>query len=80
MEETEVFAQEAADVAEQAVQEGVARIALTRAEVYQKAAADIGAARALVEDMERLGYLLGVPPELMEGALTKAIEGAKKTL
>jgi malate dehydrogenase (oxaloacetate-decarboxylating) len=80
MDETEVFAQEAADVAEQAVQEGVARIALSRDEVYEKAKADIGAARALVEDMERLGRLSEVPAEFMEGALAKAIEGAKKNL
>jgi malate dehydrogenase (oxaloacetate-decarboxylating) len=74
MEETEVFAQEAADVAVQAVREGVARISLGWDEVYQKAAADIRAARALVEDMEENGHIRKPPPELLERALADALE------
>jgi malate dehydrogenase (oxaloacetate-decarboxylating) len=73
MEETGVFAQEAADVADQAVKEGVARIALSREDVYRKAKADITAARALVEDMKKLGHIQEPPAELLEEALTKAI-------
>ena len=37
MEDTAVFSNVAADVADQAVKEGVARINLSRAEVYAKA-------------------------------------------
>ncbi|MDR2257829.1 MAG: malate dehydrogenase, partial [Treponema sp.] len=74
MDETEVFAQEAADVAVQAVKEGVARIALTWDEVYQKAKADIAAARSLVEDLKKLGHIQEPPPELLEEALTGAVE------
>jgi malate dehydrogenase (oxaloacetate-decarboxylating) len=69
MEETGVFPQEAADVAEQAVKEGVARLNLSWDEVYQKAQADIQATQALVEDMERLGYIQEPPAELLENAL-----------
>jgi malate dehydrogenase (oxaloacetate-decarboxylating) len=79
MEETGVFAQEAADVAAQAVREGVARISLTWEEAYRKAAADIRAARSLVEDMEKRGHIQKPPAELLEAALTKAIEAIQKT-
>jgi malate dehydrogenase (oxaloacetate-decarboxylating) len=79
MEETDVFAQEAADVAEQAIREGVARISLSWDEVYNRAKADIGAARAVTEDMKRLGHIKEPPAELLEAALAKAIEGAGGT-
>jgi malate dehydrogenase (oxaloacetate-decarboxylating) len=78
MEETEVFAQEAADVAQQAIKEGVARITLSWDEVYSRANADIAAARALVEDMKKLGHIKEVPAELLEAALQKAVEAVKK--
>ncbi len=41
MEETDVFAQQAADVAMQAIKEGVARINLSRDEVYERAKRDM---------------------------------------
>jgi malate dehydrogenase (oxaloacetate-decarboxylating) len=78
MEETDVFAQEAADVAMQAIQEGVARVKLTRDEVYNRAKADIAAARALVEDMKKLGHIKEPPAELLEEALEAAIDEVKK--
>lgn len=74
MDETEVFAVEAADVAEQAIKEGVARLRLFRDEVYQKAKEDITAARALVEDMKKAGFIQEPPPELLETALKAAVE------
>jgi len=77
MEETEVFAQEAADVAQQAIAEGVARLTLSWEEVYNRAKADIAAARALVEDMRKLGHIKEPPVEMLEAALTKAIEGVR---
>jgi malate dehydrogenase (oxaloacetate-decarboxylating) len=78
MEETEVFAVEAADVAVQAVKEGVARINLTWDEVYNKAKADIAAARALVEDMEKAGHIKEPPAEILEAALKAAISEVRK--
>jgi malate dehydrogenase (oxaloacetate-decarboxylating) len=77
MEETEVFAQEAADVAVQAIDEGVARITLSRDEVYSRASADIHAARALVEDLKKTGHIKEPPAELLEASLQKAIDAVK---
>lgn len=77
MEETEVFAVEAADVAMQAIAEGVARVNMSWDEVYQKAKADIAAARGLVADMQRLGHIQEPPQELLEKALRAAIDGVK---
>ena len=74
MEETEVYAQEAADVAQQAIKEGVARVKLSWDEVYNRAKADIAAARALVEDMKKLGHIKEPPVEILEAALAKAVE------
>jgi len=78
MEETEVFAVEAADVAQQAIAEGVARVKLSWEDVYNRARADIAAARSLTEDMMKLGHIKEPPAELMEAALAKAIEAVRK--
>ncbi|MDR3336388.1 MAG: NADP-dependent malic enzyme [Treponema sp.] len=78
MEETDVFAREAADVAQEAVREGVARLNLSWDEVYRKAKADILATRGLVEDMRKLGHIAEPPGELLESALKKAIEAVEK--
>ncbi|MDR2159188.1 MAG: NADP-dependent malic enzyme [Treponema sp.] len=77
MEETEVFAQEAADVAVQAIKEGVARVTLSRDEVYNRARSDIDAARALVEDLKKMGHIKEPPAELLEASLQKAIDAVK---
>ncbi|AEF86844.1 malate dehydrogenase (oxaloacetate-decarboxylating) [Treponema primitia ZAS-2] len=78
MEDTDVFAQEAADVAQQAIKEGVARLQLSWEEVYNQAKADIAAARALVDDMKKLGHIKEPPKEMLEAALAKALEAVKK--
>jgi malate dehydrogenase (oxaloacetate-decarboxylating) len=78
MEETDVFAVEAADVAQQAIKEGVARLQLSWEEAYNQTKAGIAAARTLVEDMKRLGHIKEPPAELLEAALAKAIEAVKK--
>ncbi len=77
MEETEVFAVEAADVAMQAIEEGVARLSMTWEEVYQKAKTDITASRSLVADLQRLGHIQEPPRELLEQALKAAIEAVR---
>jgi len=79
MDETDVFACEAADVAQQAVKEGVARIRLSRDEVYLRAKEDIASARSLIEDMKKLGYIKEPPAEILETAVIKAIEEIKRT-
>ncbi|MDR1144277.1 MAG: NADP-dependent malic enzyme [Spirochaetaceae bacterium] len=74
MEETDVFAVEAADVAQQAIKEGVARISLSWDDVYNRAKADIAAARALVEDMKKAGHIAEPPGSMLEEALRAAID------
>ncbi|GHV77134.1 malate dehydrogenase [Spirochaetia bacterium] len=78
MEETEVFAVEAADVAQQAIKEGVARVQLSWEEVYNRAKADIAAARSLTDDMRKMGHIKDPPAEILEAALALAIEAVKK--
>jgi malate dehydrogenase (oxaloacetate-decarboxylating) len=80
MEETDMFAREAADVAEQAVREGVARISLSWDEVYKRAKADIMASRAVIEDMEKLGHIKEPPAELLETALAGAIDAVTRNV
>jgi malate dehydrogenase (oxaloacetate-decarboxylating) len=64
MAETEVYAREAADVAIQAVKEGVARRNITWQEAYDSAKADIAASRAMFDTMQAEGYI-GKPPASM---------------
>ncbi|MDR1786058.1 MAG: malate dehydrogenase, partial [Spirochaetaceae bacterium] len=78
MEETEVFAVEAADVAQQAIKEGVARVKLSWDEVYSKARADISEARALAGDLMKLGHIKEPPAEMLEQALADAVAAVKK--
>jgi malate dehydrogenase (oxaloacetate-decarboxylating) len=77
MEETDVFAVEAADTAQQAIKEGVARISLSWDAVYQRAKADIEAARSLTADLIRLGHIKEPPAEMLEKALEAAIAAVK---
>lgn len=69
MDETDVFANTAADVAEQAVKEGVARLPRSRAEVFAYAAANIRASRDLCHQMMNDGSIAPPPRELILKAL-----------
>jgi len=69
MDETEVFAHEAADVAMQAIADGVAQIQITRDEVFKIAMEDITASRALTHKMMEDGYLSPPPQDLINQAL-----------
>jgi len=73
MEETDVFAVEAADVAMQAIAEGVARIEATWQEVHDKALADINASRKIVKDLMAGGHIKEPPKAMLEELLTEAI-------
>jgi malate dehydrogenase (oxaloacetate-decarboxylating) len=64
MEESDVFAVEAADVADQAVKEGLARIPRKRDEVYAWASRDIAASHKLFESMMERGDI-AEPDEAM---------------
>jgi malate dehydrogenase (oxaloacetate-decarboxylating) len=78
MEETEVFAIQAADVADQASKEGVARTALSWQEVHDKAMADILESRKLTDDLMRLGHIVRPPQAMLEEALIWAVEQVRK--
>ncbi len=70
MDETEVFAHEAADLAMQAIADGVAGITtLSRDEVFQMALDDINAARGLCHKLMDDGFLAPPPAELIQKAL-----------
>ncbi|MCP4398560.1 MAG: NADP-dependent malic enzyme [bacterium] len=74
MDETGVFPHEAADVAMQAIKEGLARIEMTREEAFAKADADIKHARATVKTLLDEGFIKQPPQEMLQEALEWAIE------
>ena len=73
MEETDVFAVEAADVAMQAIAEGVARIEASWQEVHDKALADIQASRGMTKDLMAAGHIKEPPRKMLEALLEEAI-------
>jgi malate dehydrogenase (oxaloacetate-decarboxylating) len=74
MEEPGVFPNEAADVAQQAVKDGVARVQMTREEAYRKAKEDIDYARSLTELLVRESFIQTIPQELLDKVLQATIE------
>ncbi|MGC9521193.1 MAG: NAD(P)-dependent malic enzyme [Anaerolineae bacterium] len=73
MDERGVFPQEAADVAMQAIEEGLARVTPTREEAYAQAEADIEEARETVELLMTEGLIPEPPPEMLQQALDWAL-------
>ncbi len=78
MDEADIFPVESADVAMQAVKEGVARIKLTWDEAYAAAKRDITAARELTATLVKDGFIKYVPESMLEEALAAAITGVRK--
>ena len=78
MEETEVFAREAADVAMAAIEEGVARLPDTWDNIYSKAKADILAARSLTQDLMKDGHIAAIPEEMLQEAFDFAVSEVRK--
>jgi malate dehydrogenase (oxaloacetate-decarboxylating) len=77
MEESDLFPQEAADVAMQAIEEGLARVTMSREEVYGKARDDIEAVHRLSADMQKLGHIKAFPPEIINETLRTAIKSVR---
>ncbi len=77
MDEREVFPEEAAAVAMQAVEDGVARRTLSRDEVYAEADRDIQNAQNLTRHLMDNGFIPEPPGELLEAALAKAVEAGR---
>ena len=74
MDEADVFPEEAADVAMQAIADGVARLDKTREQVLNEARTDIMEARALVQKLMDDGIIKQPPMELIEESLKIAID------
>lgn len=77
MDESEVFPFEAADVAMQAIEDGVARKQMTWQEAYDWAAADIKNAREATHSLLEKGLIEQPPQDMIDKALKVAIEKAK---
>jgi malate dehydrogenase (oxaloacetate-decarboxylating) len=77
MAETEVFAEEAADVAMEAMNDGVARISLTRDAVYETTLRDIKEARAIMDLLMEKEFIKKPDIKLLEAAFKKAVEAVK---
>ena len=69
MDETEVFAHVAADVAMQAIEDGVARQQLSRQQAFDTALRDINSARELTHLMMDKGFIGAIDDELIAQAL-----------
>jgi malate dehydrogenase (oxaloacetate-decarboxylating) len=74
MDETEVFAHEAADVAMEAIKNGVARIEFKREEVYDKTLKDIQEARNIMDFLMKHDFIHTPDPKMLEDALETAIK------
>ena len=73
MDEPGVFPHVAADVAMQAMDEGLARIKMTRKEVFEKAQESINYSRDLVKSMDKGGFIKEVPIEMINTAFEEAV-------
>ncbi|MBU1909131.1 MAG: NADP-dependent malic enzyme [Verrucomicrobia bacterium] len=78
MEEADVFPQEAADVAMQAIRDGVAKRKLSPEEVYRRTEAGIRESRRLLDLMVEEGLVRRPPPELLSEALAGAIAEVRR--
>jgi len=74
MEEAGVFPEEAADVAMQAIKDGVARVHMTREEAFAKAKADIEYSRSLTKSLTDNGFIQAPKQEMLQDALNWAVK------
>ncbi len=77
MQETEVFAVEAADVAMQAIKDGVARVELTWDEVYNTTLADVKETRAIIDLLQKNEFIKTPELKMLEDARDKAVAAVK---
>jgi len=77
MDETEVFAEEATAVAMEAMNNGVARINLTRDAVYETTLRDIKEARAIMDLLMKKEFIKKPDIKLLEDAFKKAVDSVK---
>ena len=77
MDDSAVFAEEAADVAMQAIKEGVARVTMTRDQVLEIAKRDIKNSRELFQMAMDQDFVKKPPMSMLEDALAWAINEVK---
>ncbi len=77
MEETEVFAQEAADVAQEAIKNGVARIEYDWQTVYDKTLKDIKEARESMDLLMKNNFIKEPDVKMLEEAVARAVDAVK---
>jgi len=77
MDETDMFAFEAADVAMQAIKDGVARVDNDWDTIYNRTLEDIGHTRQTIDMMMEKNFIKKPDTELLEQALKKAIDQVK---
>ena len=77
MDEAGVFAVEAADVAMQAIKDGVARIEMTWDEAFQKAKADIDYSRGMTKCVMDNGFIDAPSDDMLQDAIQWAVDQVK---
>jgi len=77
MDETDMFAYEAADVAMQAVKEGVARVESDWDTIYDRTLQEIGSTRETIDMMMEKGFINPPDDSILDEALKKAIDAVK---
>jgi len=78
MNETGVFPFEAADVAMQAIKDGVARLTMSREEAFAKAEFDIKYARELTTLLTEKGFIKEPPQQMIQEAFEMAVKEVSK--
>jgi len=78
MSESDVFPFEAADVAMQAIKDGVARKEMSWQEAYDQAKADINHARDTTQSLIENGFIASPPQSMLNEALEAALEAVRK--
>ncbi|PKN80912.1 MAG: malate dehydrogenase [Candidatus Cloacimonetes bacterium HGW-Cloacimonetes-1] len=74
MDEAEVFPREAADVAMQAIADGVARVNMTWQEAFDIASQDIMAARQMTKSLMQQGFIAEPSSAIIEQALSYTVD------
>jgi malate dehydrogenase (oxaloacetate-decarboxylating) len=77
MDEAGVFAVEAADVAMQAIKDGVARVNMTWQEAFDKADTDIKYSRNMTKSLMDTGFIETPPDDMLQEAISWAIDKVK---
>jgi len=77
MDDTEVFAYEAADVAMEAIKNGVARVEMTWDEVFNRTMEDIKQTRGTIDMMMKNNFIPEPDTQMLEDALKIAIDKVK---